>query len=232
MAPTARCTASTAWVAVQRAVGLVTECPARPSGKRGPGTSNLRRRDRDEPCLGDKSIFCQMEVLARYCSIPGYNKLCCESCSKRSSTLPPPYLPEAAETHDDAIFNSSDLPESLMMPTSLVPYYLETPAEKKKSLSRISSVGGPNAHAAFRPNSKSSGANLPQRRAQPAENKTLRLASPPTKSDHLSSSPQMAAASFLAASDSIGASSQARTSEKDEKIIDKRRPLRSSTLER
>ncbi|KAL0178889.1 hypothetical protein M9458_024331, partial [Cirrhinus mrigala] len=28
-----------------------------------------------EPCLGDKSIFCQMEVLARYCSIPGYHKL-------------------------------------------------------------------------------------------------------------------------------------------------------------
>uniref|UniRef100_A0A8C5X816 ADAM metallopeptidase with thrombospondin type 1 motif 14 n=1 Tax=Malurus cyaneus samueli TaxID=2593467 RepID=A0A8C5X816_9PASS len=39
-----------------------------------------------EPCLGDKSIFCQMEVLARYCSIPGYNKLCCESCGKKSSS--------------------------------------------------------------------------------------------------------------------------------------------------
>ncbi|XP_077206607.1 A disintegrin and metalloproteinase with thrombospondin motifs 14 isoform X1 [Paroedura picta] len=44
-----------------------------------------------EPCLGDKSIFCQMEVLARYCSIPGYNKLCCESCSKKvSATSQPP----------------------------------------------------------------------------------------------------------------------------------------------
>ncbi|XP_032825355.2 A disintegrin and metalloproteinase with thrombospondin motifs 3-like isoform X1 [Petromyzon marinus] len=39
-----------------------------------------------EPCQGDKSIFCQMEVLARYCSIPGYNKLCCESCSKRKAS--------------------------------------------------------------------------------------------------------------------------------------------------
>ncbi|XP_076856662.1 A disintegrin and metalloproteinase with thrombospondin motifs 14 isoform X2 [Brachyhypopomus gauderio] len=37
----------------------------------------------NEPCLGDKSIFCQMEVLSRYCSIPGYNKLCCESCNKK-----------------------------------------------------------------------------------------------------------------------------------------------------
>lgn len=186
----------------------------------------------DEPCLGDKSIFCQMEVLARYCSIPGYNKLCCESCSKRSSTLPPPYLSEAAETHDDAIFNPSDLPGSLVMPTSLVPYYSETPAEKKKSLSRISSIAGPNEHAAFRPNSKSNGANLSQRQAQPAENATLGPASPPTKSGHLSSSPQLAAARFPAASGSIGASSQARTSKKDEKLIDKRRPLRSSTSER
>ncbi|XP_065603086.1 A disintegrin and metalloproteinase with thrombospondin motifs 14 [Cyrtonyx montezumae] len=43
-----------------------------------------------EPCLGDKSIFCQMEVLARYCSIPGYNKLCCESCSKKASVTASP----------------------------------------------------------------------------------------------------------------------------------------------
>uniref|UniRef100_A0A672YPB7 ADAM metallopeptidase with thrombospondin type 1 motif, 14 n=1 Tax=Sphaeramia orbicularis TaxID=375764 RepID=A0A672YPB7_9TELE len=44
----------------------------------------------DEPCLGDKSIFCQMEVLAQYCSIPGYNKLCCESCNKKDlSTVVP-----------------------------------------------------------------------------------------------------------------------------------------------
>jgi len=39
----------------------------------------------DEPCSGDKSIFCQMEVLARYCSIPGYSKLCCDSCDKRGN---------------------------------------------------------------------------------------------------------------------------------------------------
>uniref|UniRef100_A0AAY3ZTB5 ADAM metallopeptidase with thrombospondin type 1 motif, 14 n=1 Tax=Denticeps clupeoides TaxID=299321 RepID=A0AAY3ZTB5_9TELE len=52
----------------------------------------------DEPCLGDKSIFCQMEVLARYCSIPGYHKLCCESCSKKAgfSANPPPGLETSA----------------------------------------------------------------------------------------------------------------------------------------
>uniref|UniRef100_A0A8C2D0N5 ADAM metallopeptidase with thrombospondin type 1 motif, 3 n=1 Tax=Cyprinus carpio TaxID=7962 RepID=A0A8C2D0N5_CYPCA len=37
-----------------------------------------------EVCFS-QSIFCQMEVLARYCSIQGYSKLCCESCSKRNS---------------------------------------------------------------------------------------------------------------------------------------------------
>ncbi|KAM8924150.1 A disintegrin and metalloproteinase with thrombospondin motifs 14 [Pelodytes ibericus] len=38
-----------------------------------------------ESCQGDKSIFCQMEVLARYCAIPGYHKLCCESCGKKAA---------------------------------------------------------------------------------------------------------------------------------------------------
>ncbi|XP_053244492.1 A disintegrin and metalloproteinase with thrombospondin motifs 14 isoform X1 [Podarcis raffonei] len=49
-----------------------------------------------EPCLGDKSIFCQMEVLARYCSIPGYNKLCCESCGKKVPTSQPPAVDQGA----------------------------------------------------------------------------------------------------------------------------------------
>lgn len=63
----------------------------------------------DEPCLGDKSIFCQMEVLARYCSIPGYNKLCCESCNKKEglSTLSPDLLKffPSASVEPDALFN-------------------------------------------------------------------------------------------------------------------------------
>lgn len=67
----------------------------------------------DEPCGGDKSIFCQMEVLARYCSIPGYNKLCCESCSKRSGTYTH-ISHEAAETEEALRFGSaSQLLETL-----------------------------------------------------------------------------------------------------------------------
>uniref|UniRef100_A0AAV2LGY8 PLAC domain-containing protein n=1 Tax=Knipowitschia caucasica TaxID=637954 RepID=A0AAV2LGY8_KNICA len=47
----------------------------------------ISKTSSNEPCLRDKSIFCQMEVLAQYCSIPGYNKLCCESCNKREHLL-------------------------------------------------------------------------------------------------------------------------------------------------
>ncbi|XP_073323013.1 A disintegrin and metalloproteinase with thrombospondin motifs 3 [Pagrus major] len=66
----------------------------------------------DEPCNGDKSIFCQMEVLARYCSIPGYNKLCCDSCSKRSGALS--LFSDAAETEEHVRFGSaSQLLETL-----------------------------------------------------------------------------------------------------------------------
>lgn len=31
-------------------------------------------------------MFCRMEVLSRYCSIPSYNKLCCKSCNLRNTT--------------------------------------------------------------------------------------------------------------------------------------------------
>ncbi|XP_053526881.1 A disintegrin and metalloproteinase with thrombospondin motifs 2 isoform X2 [Artibeus jamaicensis] len=50
----------------------------------------LSRPDSDAPvqktsskgrCQGDKSMFCRMEVLSRYCSIPDYSKLCCKSCN-------------------------------------------------------------------------------------------------------------------------------------------------------
>ncbi|XP_035034405.1 A disintegrin and metalloproteinase with thrombospondin motifs 2 [Hippoglossus stenolepis] len=33
-------------------------------------------------CRGDRSVFCRMEVLSRYCSIAGYRQMCCKSCSE------------------------------------------------------------------------------------------------------------------------------------------------------
>ena len=53
-----------------------------------------------------------MEVLARYCSIPGYNKLCCDSCSRRGGALT--MFSEAAETEEHVRFGSaSQLLETL-----------------------------------------------------------------------------------------------------------------------
>ncbi|KAG9346733.1 hypothetical protein JZ751_007047 [Albula glossodonta] len=37
-------------------------------------------------CQGDRSIFCRMEVLSRYCAIPSFNQMCCKSCSEGNFT--------------------------------------------------------------------------------------------------------------------------------------------------
>ena len=56
-----------------------------------------------------------MEVLARYCSIPGYNKLCCDSCSRRTGALS--MFAEAAETEEHLRFGSaSQLLQTLTAP--------------------------------------------------------------------------------------------------------------------
>ncbi|XP_041644478.1 A disintegrin and metalloproteinase with thrombospondin motifs 3 isoform X2 [Cheilinus undulatus] len=103
----------------------------------------------DEPCSGDKSIFCQMEVLARYCSIPGYNKLCCDSCSRRTGALS--LFAEAAETEEHVRFGSaSQFLETLTAnitrsgkqssskgPAGNAVKYVTTPSPLKKTSSRI-----------------------------------------------------------------------------------------------
>lgn len=173
-----------------------------------------------------------MEVLARYCSIPGYNKLCCESCSKRSGTLPPPYLQEAAEIHSDAIFGPSDLPRSLVMPTTFLPYHSGTRA--KKSLSSVSSMANPNADAAFRASSRAS-TDFPRgKKAKQSGRKTLESipSSSSIKTAHFHSASSVAAAPSPATSDSIGAFPQTRTPKKDAKNISRRHPTRSTASDR
>ncbi|XP_067413109.1 A disintegrin and metalloproteinase with thrombospondin motifs 3 isoform X1 [Emydura macquarii macquarii] len=193
----------------------------------------------DEPCLGDKSIFCQMEVLARYCSIPGYNKLCCESCSKRSSTFPPPYLTEAAETKDEVMFDPSDRPRASVMPTFLVPHHSEV-ADENISVGRMPRVEEDIDVLVSSSNSKSTGAELPQRRAYQAGSKTSRLVAmlyqSPTKTGNLNPHNASALAAIVPLvavnNASVGALSPTRTSRKNEKHVEKRRALRSSTVER
>ncbi|XP_034548225.1 A disintegrin and metalloproteinase with thrombospondin motifs 3 isoform X2 [Notolabrus celidotus] len=103
----------------------------------------------DEPCSGDKSIFCQMEVLARYCSIPGYNKLCCDSCTRRTGVLS--MFSEAAETEEHVRFGSaSQLLETLTAnltrsgkPSSSkgnTPRHVTTPTPLKKTSVKITAA--------------------------------------------------------------------------------------------
>nr|XP_025041606.1 A disintegrin and metalloproteinase with thrombospondin motifs 3-like isoform X1 [Pelodiscus sinensis] len=184
-----------------------------------------------EPCLGDKSIFCQMEVLARYCSIPGYNKLCCESCSKRSSTLPPPYLSEAAETKEEVAWP---------MPTSLVPQHAEVAEESRSSVGRRPLTEEDVDVLVSTSTSKSKGAELPQKRVYRAGSQTSRLVTMPYQSAAKTGVLNPRNASVLAAivplaavnNTSAGALSPVRTSRKNEKHVEKRRALRRPPVER
>ncbi|XP_061201802.1 A disintegrin and metalloproteinase with thrombospondin motifs 3 isoform X2 [Neopsephotus bourkii] len=182
----------------------------------------------DEPCLGDKSIFCQMEVLARYCSIPGYNKLCCESCGKRSSTLPPSLLTEAAAAEEETTFDQGHLPGMLMMPTLVVPHHAQY-LSGRSNLGRLPS-GEEDANPHISPsNTKPSGAEFPQWRVPPAK-KTSRLLAllrqSPANSSSLSPHHALglaAAIPAVAANNTIvGAPSLSRTSRKSAKHIEKR----------
>uniref|UniRef100_H3ASK2 ADAM metallopeptidase with thrombospondin type 1 motif 3 n=1 Tax=Latimeria chalumnae TaxID=7897 RepID=H3ASK2_LATCH len=189
----------------------------------------------DEPCLGDKSIFCQMEVLTRYCSIPGYQKLCCESCTKRSSTLSPLFLTEAAEGEET--FDSSEVPGLLMMPASV--------------LQNQSGLISSNSHPLTRRPSEEEDADIyiiPVRNNKPRAavaapllgNKTYRLVATQYQSPSRSNSPS--SSSPLAVDDTVlpvianngstPALSPAGATRKSEKYVNKRWPLRSSNVKR
>ncbi|XP_063314735.1 A disintegrin and metalloproteinase with thrombospondin motifs 3 isoform X1 [Pelobates fuscus] len=191
-----------------------------------------------EPCLGDKSIFCQMEVLARYCSIPGYNKLCCESCSRRS-TQPPPFLTEAAETEDELIFNPSEYSRAVETPTVAVPGNED--ADRKSILSILSSTERDDSFGSFSaPENKPKSSDTIQRRTNLAASKTVRLVSisslAPTQNSnvHLYRPPAIVNTHHIAAVNlnSTGTSPIVRTSRKNDKSSDRRRSLRSPTIER
>ncbi|XP_063269292.1 A disintegrin and metalloproteinase with thrombospondin motifs 2 [Prinia subflava] len=88
----------------------------------------LSRPDPDYPiqkisskdhCQGDKSMFCRMEVLSRYCSIPGYNKLCCKSCNTYSNAT------EDGNT-TNANVNKNNIIEEELLTTSTPPVAVTT----------------------------------------------------------------------------------------------------------
>uniref|UniRef100_A0A8C5IUX6 ADAM metallopeptidase with thrombospondin type 1 motif 3 n=1 Tax=Junco hyemalis TaxID=40217 RepID=A0A8C5IUX6_JUNHY len=184
----------------------------------------------DEPCLGDKSIFCQMEVLARYCSIPGYHKLCCESCSRRGSSFPPP---GGAGTEGDAALDPGSPPRAPAVPTPAVP-------ARAQLLPGGSSPSRPpwEAQPAERRTPPSSpeprGAGVPPWRA-PVAAKSSRPPALLPQSPANSSSPSSGRAPAPAAAlppVPAGAPAPARTSGKGEGRAGKRWPPRAAPVER
>ncbi|KAK9530281.1 hypothetical protein VZT92_011793 [Zoarces viviparus] len=116
----------------------------------------------NEPCLGDKSIFCQMEVLARYCSIPGYNKLCCESCNKKENLGTHP--PDLQNTQVASVEPDTSVPSHHALPKPPLPATTQsTPQTTKAIVRRLRSTAPvPTATAAAAEASPSTGAALPQ----------------------------------------------------------------------
>uniref|UniRef100_A0A3B4H6X0 A disintegrin and metalloproteinase with thrombospondin motifs 2-like n=1 Tax=Pundamilia nyererei TaxID=303518 RepID=A0A3B4H6X0_9CICH len=73
-----------------------------------------------KPCRGDRSAFCRMEVLSRYCSIIGYRQMCCKSCSEDNfNNRSPPPGPTAAVPSVMSFVTSSPPPRpELALPSS------------------------------------------------------------------------------------------------------------------
>ncbi|MGH0152242.1 UNVERIFIED_CONTAM: hypothetical protein FKN15_000748 [Acipenser sinensis] len=71
-------------------------------------------------CQGDKSMFCRMEALARYCSIPGYQQLCCKSCNEiNNSSHSFSNKSNDIEEHQPPTVTSPD--PTTMLPTTMWP---------------------------------------------------------------------------------------------------------------
>ncbi|XP_028976309.2 A disintegrin and metalloproteinase with thrombospondin motifs 14 isoform X3 [Esox lucius] len=127
----------------------------------------------NEPCLGDKSIFCQMEVLARYCSIPGYNKLCCESCNKKDGSFtfsPSPYLGQSGGlSHPDPetstlLSPTTPSPDSPLPPTTSesLPRTTKSPRRHRSTAQGLTTNSPATANQVSGGASPSAGAVAPQ----------------------------------------------------------------------
>lgn len=181
-----------------------------------------------------------MEVLARYCSIPGYKKLCCESCSKRSGTLPPSFFSEAAETEEDVVINPADVPKTLATP-SLVPPRFEPIIERQGSLGRMTSreedthAGVPRSYNRARVADLSPGRGQNHARNKSSESVVM-PSQPPTESGHLMIQNSSALSDIVPlvahGNFSIGVPSPHRTSRKTSKQVERRPSPRTSTVER
>uniref|UniRef100_A0A665TKS7 ADAM metallopeptidase with thrombospondin type 1 motif, 2 n=1 Tax=Echeneis naucrates TaxID=173247 RepID=A0A665TKS7_ECHNA len=107
-------------------------CSGRPGDQKNTIVQWLSRSNSDFPalkissrqrCRGDRSVFCRMEVLSRYCSITGYRQMCCKSCRNSlmvTSDDPTllPFFPVTLSDTDD-IINATSLPNNSSWEKSL-----------------------------------------------------------------------------------------------------------------
>ncbi|KAL1771533.1 A disintegrin and metalloproteinase with thrombospondin motifs 14 isoform X2 [Sigmodon hispidus] len=104
--------------------------------------TSMNRISTMEPCVEDRSIFCRMKVLDRYCSLPGYHRLCCESCAKMASDpnvslaslpnffTPGSLLPEPKATQENVV--------SISGPTKVEDHQQSHPTQFPGQVDRIS----------------------------------------------------------------------------------------------
>uniref|UniRef100_A0A671SK74 ADAM metallopeptidase with thrombospondin type 1 motif 2 n=1 Tax=Sinocyclocheilus anshuiensis TaxID=1608454 RepID=A0A671SK74_9TELE len=75
-------------------------------------------------CHGDRSAFCRMEVLQQYCSMPGFQRMCCNSCkvATRISSAPGKDMAHSTKLPVSTVFPVifSDLNDVTLNPSTTV----------------------------------------------------------------------------------------------------------------
>uniref|UniRef100_A0A673G0K4 A disintegrin and metalloproteinase with thrombospondin motifs 2-like n=1 Tax=Sinocyclocheilus rhinocerous TaxID=307959 RepID=A0A673G0K4_9TELE len=77
-------------------------------------------------CHGDRSAFCRMEVLQQYCSLPGFQRMCCKSCkvgniTKTTVTTSKPPSKTKITTNGRSTTTQSPTRTDLLKPCGIVP---------------------------------------------------------------------------------------------------------------
>ncbi|XP_053321343.1 A disintegrin and metalloproteinase with thrombospondin motifs 2-like isoform X2 [Spea bombifrons] len=73
----------------------------------------------DSSCVGEKSILCRLEVLARYCSVPGYSRLCCKTCNSSQIINTSNVKNNSIENIALPVPTPINIPNSTLTPTSV-----------------------------------------------------------------------------------------------------------------
>ncbi|KAM9375674.1 A disintegrin and metalloproteinase with thrombospondin motifs 2-like [Pholidichthys leucotaenia] len=89
--------------------------------------SNYPKISSRQRCHRDRSVFCQMEVLKRYCSLPDYQRICCKTCSN--------------VTFAELVPNSTSRPRFTASPPMSIPSFSDTTLQP--TTSPITSVSMP-----------------------------------------------------------------------------------------